>query len=399
MISGLEDEYRLSGSKPKLIYIKTPAPEREPRLQALLDRIKGDDTVSYKSFATPDELRNLIQNDLAVLLTERFEMTQYAEQSNAVEPARQDNLPIPRTPLIDRSQERAALGALLQRDDVALVTLTGPAGAGKTRLGLQLASDLQDRFADGVFFVALAALRDPNLVIPTLAQTLDVREAPGERPLLERLYDSLRKKRVLLLLDNFEQIVAAAPAIADLLSHCPGPKVLVSSRTPLHVRGEREFPVAPLALPTREQSEGGSKVERLAQSPAVALFLQRAQDVKPDFALTKENAPLVAEICRRLDGLPLAIELTAARIKLLSPQTLLARLTDEGARPHPYPELLFEIGRVTRRAPSVSSESRCQPRHKVRQPGAPSDFRPIYPPSRATRFQNSAKVKAVAATF
>jgi len=308
-------------------------------------------------------------------------------------------LPIPRTPLIDRSQERAALGALLQRDDVALVTLTGPAGAGKTRLGLQLASDLQDRFADGVFFVALAALRDPNLVIPTLAQTLDIREAPGERPLLERLYNSLRQKRVLLLLDNFEQIVAAAPAIADLLSHCPGPKVLVSSRTPLHVRGEREFPVAPLALPTREQSEGGSKVERLAQSPAVALFLQRAQDVKPDFALTKENAPLVAEICRRLDGLPLAIELTAARIKLLSPQTLLARLTDEGARPHPYPELLFEIGRVTRRAPSVSSESRCQPRHKVRQPGAPSDFRPIYPPSRATRFQNSAKVKAVAATF
>lgn len=327
-ISGLEDEYRLSEERPKLIYIKTPAPDREPRLQALLDQIRSHDKASYKSFATPNELRELISNDLAVLLSERFERTQPGEGvADRVEPARRDNLPLPPTPLIDRAEERADLSALLQREDGALVTLTGPAGTGKSRLAVQIASDLLDHFADGAVFVALATIRDPHLVIPTIAQTLGLREAAGGPPLAERLQHSLHRKHMLLLLDNFEQVVAAAMVVAELLAHCRKLNVLVTSRTPLHVRGEQEFPVSPLALPERT-APSPLQVEQFAQSPAVALFVQRAQQVKPDFTLTAQNAPTIAEICWQLDGLPLAIELAAARIKVLSPQALLTRLTD-----------------------------------------------------------------------
>jgi predicted ATPase len=325
-ISGLEDEYLLSGERPKLIYIKTPAPEREPQLQALLDRIKSHDKASYKSFATPTELRELIVNDLAVLLSERFEMTQPGESGDdRVRLTRHDTLPTPPTPLIDRAEERAELSALLQRDDVALITLTGPAGTGKSRLGVQVASDLLDHFTDGAVFVALAAIRDPHLVIQTIAQTLEIRETAGGPPLAERLRHYLRSKHMLLELDNFEQVVTAAPEVAALLAQCRRLKALITSRTPLHVRGEQEFPVSPLALPERETH---SPVEQLAQSPAIALFVQRAQNVKPDFTLTAEDVSTIAEICRQLDGLPLAIELAAARIKVLSTHALLTRLTD-----------------------------------------------------------------------
>src|SRR5438270_9325270 len=163
-VSGLEDEYQLSGTKPKLIYIKTPAPEREPRLQALLDRIRAEDTVSYQKFATPEELRERIANDLAQFLTERF--TTPAETPVA---ARLAPLPVPRSRLIDREQERAQAQALLQREDVGLVTLTGPGGVGKTRLAMQVAADLAPRFTDGVGFISLAALKDPTLVVPAVA--------------------------------------------------------------------------------------------------------------------------------------------------------------------------------------------------------------------------------------
>src|SRR5947209_11699882 len=232
------------------------------------------------------------------------------------------NLPGQLTPLIGRAREIQAVCSLLRQPAVRLVTLTGPGGVGKTRLSLQVATELIDEFADGICFVPLAPIRDPDLVTSTLAQALGLKET-NEQPLLDLLKASLQDKRLLLLLDNFEQVLAAVPWLADLLADCSLLNILVTSRAVLHIRGEHEFPVPSLALPDFTHLP---ESEALSQYAAVALFLERARAVKPDFQLTPANTRAIAEICIRLDGLPLAIELAAARIKLLPPQALLARL-------------------------------------------------------------------------
>jgi predicted ATPase/class 3 adenylate cyclase len=236
--------------------------------------------------------------------------------------SRPHNLPVLRAALLGRERDVTVVRELLLRDEVGLVTLTGPGGTGKTRLGLQVAAELLDEFGDGVFFVDLAPLRDPELVASSIAQSLGTPEMPA-RPLQESLKIHLGAKHLLLLLDNFEHVLAAASLVVDLLASCPQLKFLVTSRAILHLREEKEFPVSPLALPDPKRVP---PVEELLQYPAVQLFVQRAQDVKPEFHLTSENARTTAEICHSVDGLPLAIELAAARIKLFSPQALLARL-------------------------------------------------------------------------
>jgi predicted ATPase len=321
-ISGLEDEYNLSGDKPKLIYLKSPAPDREPRLTEMLNRIKGD-SISYKYFSTCDELREAIENDLALLLSEGFETAQPANTPIVSAPARRTNLTQPPTPLIGRDRERADICALLKQESVSLITLIGLGGAGKTRLAWQVALDLLDQFADGVFFVDLACIDDPDRVPTLLASTLDVRETAGSRSLFDSLQSYLSNKQLLLVLDNFEQVIAAAPLIATLAQACPALKLLATSRIPLHIRAEREFPLDPFALPARQQWRDLATLEHNA---AIQLFVDRASLVRPGFTLTDNSAPIVAEICARLDGLPLAIELAAARVKLLSPQMLLERL-------------------------------------------------------------------------
>jgi predicted ATPase/class 3 adenylate cyclase/DNA-binding CsgD family transcriptional regulator len=233
-----------------------------------------------------------------------------------------NNLPVQPTPFIGREREVAAVATLLCREDVRLLTLTGPGGTGKTRLGLQVAAELSEVFPDGVFFVNLAPLSDPAFVLPAIAQVLDVKEL-GDYTLLDLLQAFLREKQVLLLLDNFEQVVPAAVPVAELLTACPKLKIMVTSRMTLYVRAEYEFAVPPLALPDPKRLPD---LVTLAQYEAVALFIQRAQAVKPDFQVSNATVPAVAEICVRLDGLPLAIELAAARIKLLPPHALLARL-------------------------------------------------------------------------
>ena len=236
--------------------------------------------------------------------------------------AYRNNLPLQPTPLIGRAKEVSEVCERLSRPEVRLLTLTGAGGTGKTRLGLQAAAELTQEFEDGVYFVSLAAIRDPQLVVPAMAGTLGVKEAGGQ-PLLENLEYYLGEKRMLLMLDNFEQILEAAPMVAELLSAAPNLKVLATSRIPLRLYGEYEYSVPPLALPDPGRPPS---VERLTHYETVRLFIERAQAAKADFSVTNDNAPAVAEICYRLDGLPLAIELAAARIKLLTPQAMLGRL-------------------------------------------------------------------------
>ncbi len=208
------------------------------------------------------------------------------------------HLPAQLTSLIGREEAVASACALLRRPEVRLLTLTGSGGIGKTRLGLQVAFELQHDFADGVEFVPLASLRDPEQVLPTIAHTLGLRES-GDWPLLERLEDSLAKKRLLLLLDNFEPVLPAAPKLGALLASCPHLKLLVASRAVLHIQGEYEFQVAPLSLPDPSAFPDAKAV---AATPAVTLFVQRAQARKADFQLTPANASTIAAICTHLDG-------------------------------------------------------------------------------------------------
>ncbi len=331
-ISGLEDEYQLSADKPRLIYVKSPAPEREPGLQQLLDRIRADGVASYQKFATAQELRERLANDLALLLTERF--MQEPQTAGAVRPA---PLPAARGRLIDREREVALVRELLRREDVGVVTLTGPGGVGKTRIAIQVATELASQFSDGVAFVSLASLKTPELVVQTLAQALQVSEIPGQA-LVESLLGYLRSKQLLLVLDNVEQIISAAPLVTQVLESAPHLKVLATSREALRLIPERIMPIQPLALPNPEHLPD---LDTLAQIPSVALFLERARAVNPGFALTADNAAAITGICRRLDGLPLALELAAARLSVFGPDALLARmehsllLLTQGARDLP----------------------------------------------------------------
>jgi len=326
-VSGLEEEFDLSGALPRLLYVKEPAPDREPRLADLLARIEEESSASYRSFRTPAELGRLVREDLAVLLSERFERTRPGQAAAGDASARgrgPRRLPVSTTSLIGREQAVAEVAGLVEQPGVRLVTLTGPGGVGKTRLAVAAAGQLRDRFAAGTAFVPLAAVTDPGLVLAAVGRAADVDLAGAGAP-VPALAEAFGDSAWLLVLDNLEQVVQVAPDLAELLARCPGLAMLATSRTVLGLRAEREYPVPPLELPGGPGA--ASVAEMVAASPAVELFVDRARAVRPGFALTESNAAAVAAICRRLEGLPLAIELAAARIRLLDPPALLDRLT------------------------------------------------------------------------
>jgi predicted ATPase len=319
-VSGLEDEYQLSAGLPRLIYVKSPAPDREPRLTDMLARIRDEGGTSYKAFADPAGLQQLVEDDLAVLLSERFEMTRPGAGGGDDVPLAAA-LPVPITPLLGREQEAAAVEDLVAGEGVRLVTLTGPGGVGKSRLMVEAARRLGPGFADGVRFVELAAVSAADLVAPAIAAGLGLSTSAGQ--LTADLEAYLRDRRLLLAVDNFEQVVGAAPLLSELLAAASGLVVLVTSRAVLRLSGEHEFAVPPLPVPPARAGPDAADLQGYA---SVQLFVERAHAVDPGFELTAGNAGAVAEICRRLDGLPLAIELAAARVRLLPPQALLARL-------------------------------------------------------------------------
>ena len=272
------------------------------------------------------ETVRLLADALGLSSAERFAFVRSAPRSGGRAGARRTpsaaQIPVPLSPLIGRSEERADVTGLLLDHTVRLVTLTGPGGVGKTRLALAVAEQVDEVFPDGRIFVDLAPLQDPALVVPHLATSLGVRESAG-RILSDVLHDVLRERDMLIVLDNCEHLLPVAPVISDLLAAAPKVKVLATSRAPLRLRGEREYPVPVLRLPSAAEARN---VVLLATNEAVAFFLDRARAAQPGFGLTSDNARLVAELCQRLDGLPLALELAAARVNVLPVLTLLTRL-------------------------------------------------------------------------
>jgi len=309
-VSGLEDEYRLSGDRPKLIYIKAPAPNRQPRLTELIARIQGAD-VSYRPFGSADELRTLVADDLAVLLTESFA----ASVEVAVEPRSRPTAPLPRptTRLIGRDTDVAQVLDLLVDPDVRMVTIVGPGGIGKSRLAVAVAEGAKQRYPDGVVYVELASLREPSLVLPTIAKTLGIEEPGTSADALLR--DQLAEARMLIVLDNMEQLAAAAGDLSNLLGSTESVQVLVTSRRILGIRAERVYSLEPLAVPADT-----------AVTAAVELFLDRARSIRPSYQPSAKDLATFAQLSRRLDGLPLAIELAAAWLRMLSPQALLQQV-------------------------------------------------------------------------
>lgn len=321
-ISGLEDEWRLSGTHPRLVYLKE-ADDREPRLEELLTSMQ-DAGVSYRSFVDGEELRELVANDLAVLLSERFEsavidIARPAGGGGGTATTR--GIPHAPSAIIGRELELRTVRGLLDRDDTRMVTITGSGGSGKTRLAVEVGTALH-RDGRRVVFVELAGLRSAALVLPTIAAALGVKDA-GDRELVDAVASVMAGQSAIVIIDNFEHVIDAAPDLAAILSATDDVRFLVTSRQPLRLRWEQEFPLQPLEVPDAEHQRS---VDAVAASPAVELLVDRIRRVRPQFRLSDENVEAIGEIARRLDGLPLALELAAARLRVLQPADLLTRL-------------------------------------------------------------------------
>jgi predicted ATPase len=313
-VSGLEDEYVNAGGMPKLVYVESPAPDRDPRLSAMLSRIQSDG-LSYRGFGSSDELGTLIADDLALLLSERFDLGGEAPETRP--PSRP--LPAPASRFIGREREKSIVRDLLTGGDARLVTLVGAGGIGKTRLAIEVGTGLVGTF-DGVVMVPLDEVTSGDQVVSSIGSSLGVPESPGQS-LLDLVINYLRPRRMLLIIDNFEQVVAAAGVLGRFIAETDQVMLLVTSRERLRLSGERVVEVPPLQVP-----EVVDDADVLRRSDAVELFIDRARAAGSDLDFDHGQLEIIAEICRRLDGIPLAIELAASRTKVVGPEELLRRL-------------------------------------------------------------------------
>jgi predicted ATPase len=316
-ISGLEDEYRLSGGMPHLIYIKHPAPERDARLEDLLNGIRSDDSSSYRGFSTPAELAELIVADLATLLADRFDASRRPPATAM--PESDLAIPAPFTRLVGRTVEQQQLIDMLATPGVRLVTVVGPGGIGKSRLAIDVAETLAATGRE-VAFATLESVGTADRVISMIARAVGVRES-GEEPVDSKLVTALAGRDMLIVVDNMEHVLDATGDLVRLITDLPRLQLLVTSRSPLRVRAERTFELGPLDVP-----EADATMSDAADSSAVTLFVERATAVNPAFRMDDDDAPHVAAIVRALDGVPLAIELAAARTRTMSPREILDRL-------------------------------------------------------------------------
>jgi predicted ATPase len=319
-ISGLEDEFLRSEGLPRLLYVKRPSPDLEPGLRRMLGQMRSEGRVAYKAFTDAAQLHDLLLDDLATLLAERFGGSREHEGPGY-------SVPGPATRLIGRDHDVRELTRLARAERHRLVVLTGPGGIGKTRLALAVLERTRGHWRDGVAFVDLSPVSDARAVPEFIASALGFVGQGTETP-VETLTRRLAGRHMLLVIDNFEQVLEAAPVVGRLLERSPGLHVLITSRVVLRLRGEREWRVEPLGL-----HPDGSGLAALARTPAVQMFVERVRDVRPGFELTDDNAAVLAELCRRLDGLPLALELAASWMRLLTPEQVLERLDQRMERP------------------------------------------------------------------
>ena len=330
-VSRLEADYLAAGRRPRLVYVMPGSDQRDDHLALLLKRIQADDLTSYRRVADAGELARLVADDVSMVLTEAFtgavggrgdagiptQSVPPAVEGGTPRPGPRARIPAPWHRIVGRDREVQEVCTLITQH-ARLVTVTGPGGIGKSRLAIEVATCSEHAFRDGAWFVDLAGVRDPALVAPTVAHALGVRESAGALP-VQSLKSYLASMEALILLDSFENVTTAAPLVLDMLANAPGVRFFVTSRSVLRVRGEQEYPLPPLGTPDAGDTDP-------AHSPALELFLERAAAANPHRVLSDEDRAAAAEICRRLDGVPLSLELAAARTRLLPPTALLGRL-------------------------------------------------------------------------